>query len=186
MQSRPRDSLTHLFLQCPRFAAARLWLQQLWVAICGPEAPPPPVDDAAVMLGGAPWRQESAPNLLWHTLRALFIHAVWCAYRSPDPSCQTSHAVAVQVVEEARRLMHCQWSMAAQLGATVDALPVGLLTAQVRARDQADVVFLRTWAVRDVLCCMVEAPGGRGSSLEIRLTVQHPVPVPAAPVEGVG
>lgn len=179
-QDRPRDSLSHLLLHCPLYQPARVWLQQLWAAVVGPDTPAPPMDDAGVMLAGCGWgpEPEKRPSGLWHTLRALFVHAIWCAHHSRDPARQTAHAVAVQVVEEARRLMCCQWAMAAQLEEVVDALPSRLLTAQVKAHERAKEDFMMTWAVNEVLCAIVTRPGISGSFLDLRLTAEQPIPVP--------
>ncbi len=187
---RPLDSISHLFLQCPRYAAARVWLQRLWAAVGGEETSEPPVDNAACLLAGQPSAWAKHPTVitqarLWHTFRALFVHALWCAARSKDPEQQTARAVCLAFVEEARRLMRCQWSTAAQHSDTLDALPTSLLTTWVRP-DKAEDLFIGTWTWGNVLCRVCRQPGMAPDTLDIRLSASHPVPVPPSDAAAVG
>jgi hypothetical protein len=177
---RPSASLSHIFLQCPAYEAARAWLQQLWKAI-QPEAAPPPTDSAALMLGDDPAAWEAYPardrglQLLWTALRAHLLHAIWAAYWSREPEKQTSAAVTREVVWELRRLMRARFTMASLTPPVLNALPTQLLTAELRAGKLED--FEHSWAAGGVLCRVLREEG-RPPKLELRLSLEAPVAAP--------
>lgn len=184
-RQRPRDSLTHLFLVCPEFAAARSWLQQLWVAVAGGAGPP--VDCPHLMLGdcSASWPaypSEPGPLALWTVLRATWLHAVWSAHHRRHRDPPSSAAVVEHVVRELQRLMWARFRMAALPDDTLSSLPQSHLTAQLRP-TRLDA-FEACWAHRGVLC-QVSRPEGGGPKLRVFLSLAVPVAAPLLPA-GVG
>ncbi|PNW85714.1 hypothetical protein CHLRE_03g208555v5 [Chlamydomonas reinhardtii] len=146
-------SLTHIFLECPAYAQARTWLQQLWACVA-PQAAAPPVTDAGFMLGDRMGMWASGPRgagaLLWSTLRATFLYAVWCAYWSREPAKQTSEHVVREVVSELRRVMQLRFTAATLTPETLSALPTQLLTAQLKAAKLEH--FVAIWSAGGALC----------------------------------
>jgi hypothetical protein len=178
----PAASLSHIFVECPAYAAAREWLAQLWVAVRPGDAPPP-TSSAELMLGDVAEAWPSYPTgckpreRLWTTLRITLLHAIWGAYWSRDPAAQTSAAVVRTAVTELRRLMVAGFTMAALTTATLNALPTRLLTAQLKASKMQD--FEAAWAAGEALC-RVRRVEGQPPELELRLTLAAPVPAPGA------
>jgi hypothetical protein len=171
-------SLTHVFLECPAYSQARTWLQQLWGHIVPQEAPPP-VQDAAFMLGDDMGAWTSSPRgagaLLWSTLRATFLHAIWCAYWSREPAQQTSTHVVAEVVHELRRVMQLRFTAATLTPETLSALPTQLLTAQLKAAKVEH--FVAIWTAGGALC-EVDQVEGAPPQLRLKLTLSSPVQAP--------
>lgn len=84
-----------------------------------------------------------------------------------------------QVVDEATRLMRCQYSMAALPDDTLAQLPTHLLTAQLK--PTALEAFEACWAAGGVLCSIVQEQGAPTARLQVRLSLQQPVPAPPDP-----
>lgn len=186
-RGRPRDSLTHAFLACPAMAPARQWLGQLWAAISGGQEPP--LDDAAVMLGDHPtaWEQHPARAdggqstgqvRLWGAVRLTFLLAMWCAHQTGDPQERTARAVVQATVQELQQRMREQFATAALPDGILDSLPIQLLSADLQQTKLAD--FTAVWAHRGVLCTVEQAAGNSPPSLNIKLSMAHPVPAPVA------
>jgi hypothetical protein len=171
-------SLSHIFLTCPAYAAARAWLQQLWLAV-QPTATPPPLDSPALMLGDQPAAWASYPRgplaLLWTTLRATFLQGVWAAYYSREPARQTSAALVQEAVAALRRMMRCRFTAATLSPDVLSALPTSWLTAQLKPSSLA--AFTAVWASGGVLCAVTE-PAGSPPLLDVRLSLHHPIPAP--------
>jgi hypothetical protein len=170
--------LTHIFLQCPAYMQARMWLQQLWAQVA-PQAAPPPVSDAAFMLGDDVSVRASGPRgagaTLWSTLRATFLHAVWCAYWSREPEQQTSAHVVREVVGELRRVMQLRFVAATLTPETLSALPTQLLTAQLKPAKLER--FVAIWTAGGALC-EVDQVEGAAPQLRLKLTLSSPVQAP--------
>ena len=131
------------------------------------------------MLGDCPSAWASFPRgaraPLWTALRVTFLAAVWEAYYSREPQLQTSRAVVDAVIAELRRLMRCRFAAAALTPATLTALPLNYLTAQLRPASIDD--FSATWAVGGLLCTV--AGGADGPPvLSVLLTASHPLMAP--------
>ena len=181
---KPRCSLTHTFLHCPVYTAARHWLQQLWGAITG--GPGPPVDNMELMLGDRPqaWQQypqSTSTNALWQAIRLTFLHALWIVHSDTHVQTPTSQQVVGYTVQELQRLMRTQFRMAALSEDTLNSLPLQLITAQLK-ETQLDV-FKAVWATGSILCSVDTDPGGR-VKLVVHLSMQHPIAVPAQVVLG--
>ncbi|PNW75750.1 hypothetical protein CHLRE_12g539204v5 [Chlamydomonas reinhardtii] len=142
------------------YAQARTWLQQLWACVA-PQAAAPPVTDAGFMLGDRMGMWASGPRgagaLLWSTLRATFLYAVWCAYWSREPAKQTSEHVVREVVSELRRVMQLRFTAATLTPETLSALPTQLLTAQLKAAKLEH--FVAIWSAGGALCEVEEVQG---------------------------
>ena len=183
-RNRARDSLSHAFLACPALAPARHWLAQLWAAISG--GPPPPTEDAALMLGDLPaaWSHHPARTegehagivRLWGALRLTFLFAAWCAHQADDAEERTAQAVVQTTVQELQRRMREQFYTSALPPEIVDALPARLLTADLQQAKLAD--FTSVWAHRGVLCSLVQPAGGGPPTLQLKLSMAQPVPAP--------
>ncbi|PNW69683.1 hypothetical protein CHLRE_25g756397v5 [Chlamydomonas reinhardtii] len=160
------------------YAQARTWLQQLWACVA-PQAAAPPVTDAGFMLGNRMGMWASGPRgagaLLWSTLRATFLYAVWCAYWSREPAKQTSEHVVRAVVSELRRVMQLRFTAATLTPETLSALPTQLLTAQLKAAKLEH--FVAIWSAGGALCEVEEVQGG-SPKLNLRLTLASPVQAP--------
>ncbi|PNW86600.1 hypothetical protein CHLRE_02g093252v5 [Chlamydomonas reinhardtii] len=160
------------------YAQARTWLQQLWACVA-PQAAAPPVTDAGFMLGDRMGMWASGPRgagaLLWSTLRATFLYAVWCAYWSREPAKQTSEHVVREVVSELRRVMRLRFTAATLTPETLSALPTQLLTAQLKAAKLEQ--FVAIWSAGGALCEVEEVQGG-SPKLNLRLTLASPVQAP--------
>ncbi|PNW83895.1 hypothetical protein CHLRE_04g217990v5 [Chlamydomonas reinhardtii] len=160
------------------YAQARTWLQQLWACVA-PQAAAPPVTDAGFMLGDRMGVWTSGPRgagaLLWSTLRATFLYAVWCAYWSREPAKQTSEHVVREVVSELRRVMQLRFTAATLTPETLSALPTQLLTAQLKAAKLEH--FVAIWTAGGALCEVEEVQGG-SPKLNLRLTLASPVQAP--------
>ncbi|PNW71029.1 hypothetical protein CHLRE_17g743447v5 [Chlamydomonas reinhardtii] len=157
---------------------ARTWLQQLWACVA-PQAAAPPVTDVGFMLGDRMGMWASGPRgagaLLWSTLRATFLYAVWCAYWSREPAKQTSELVVREVVSELRRVMQLRFTAATLTPETLSALPTQLLTAQLKAAKLEH--FVAIWTAGGALCEVEEVQGG-SPKLHLRLTLASPVQAP--------
>ncbi|PNW79084.1 hypothetical protein CHLRE_09g400145v5 [Chlamydomonas reinhardtii] len=149
---------------------ARTWLQQLWACVA-PQAAAPPVTDAGFMLGDRMGMWASGPRgagaLLWSTLRATFLYAVWCAYWSREPAKQTSEHVVREVVTELRRVMQLRFTAATLTPDTLSALPTQLLTAQLKAAKLEH--FLAIWSAGGALCEVEEVRALAGVAAPGRL-----------------
>lgn len=171
-------SLTHVFLECPAYTQARTWLQQLWAHIA-PQAAPPPVSNAAFMLGDDMGVWASSPRgagaLLWSTLRATFLNAIWSAYWSREPAQQTSAYVVREVITELRRVMQLRFTAATLTPETLSALPTQLLTAQLKAAKLER--FVDIWSASGALC-EVDQVDGASPQLRLKLTFSSPVQAP--------
>lgn len=183
-QHRARNTLTHVFLACPAFAAARQWFADLWAAVSG--GPVPPTSDAALMLGDQPAAWEHHPaaqeggtqglRRLWNALRVTFLFAVWCTHVDRTSNVPSSEAVVQRMVEELHSVMWAQFRVSALPDDTVNALPLRMLTADLKPAKLQD--FTDTWAHGGVLCSVDERHGGSGWTMQMRLSLQHPVPAP--------
>lgn len=191
-QRRPLDSLSHVFLACPSFAPARQWFAGLWSAVSG--GPPPPVDNAALMLGDMPdaWQHHPAPTdnaegggkvRLWNAVRLTFLFALWCAHQDPEPGARTARAVVTHTIEELQRLMWAQFRVAAASEEDINALPTSLLTADLKPGSME--LFEECWALNDSLCTVDKGANGR-ATLRMRLSRLHPMPVMGAAEHGEG
>ncbi|PNW82408.1 hypothetical protein CHLRE_06g278291v5 [Chlamydomonas reinhardtii] len=100
---------------------------------------------------------RGAGALLWSTLRATFLYAVWCAYWSREPAKQTSEHVVWEVVSELRRVMQLRFTAATLTPDTLSALPTQLLTAQLKAAKLEH--FLAIWSAGGALCEVEEVQG---------------------------
>jgi len=157
---------------------ARQWLQAIWVAVAGGNAPP--VDSAALMLGDQPEAWPGYPDgaglrALWTALRLIFLHEVWMATSTADTQLRTSAAVVQGVVEEGRRLIRAQFARAALANGTADCLPQRLLTAELR--EESLEALEASWAHAGVLC-RVCRNGASLPELQLRWSPAWPVPMP--------
>ncbi|PNW79993.1 hypothetical protein CHLRE_08g373436v5 [Chlamydomonas reinhardtii] len=105
--------------------------------------------------GPGPGVLRGAGALLWSTLRATFLYAVWCAYWSREPAKQTSEHMVREVVSERekkklRRVMQLCFTAATLTPETLSALPTQLLTAQLKAAKLEH--FVAIWTAGGALC----------------------------------
>jgi hypothetical protein len=131
------------------------------------------------MLGDDMGAWTSSPRgagaLLWSTLRATFLHAIWCAYWSREPAQQTSTHVVAEVVHELRRVMQLRFTAATLTPETLSALPTQLLTAQLKAAKVEH--FVAIWTAGGALC-EVDQVEGAPPQLRLKLTLSSPVQAP--------
>jgi hypothetical protein len=184
-RGRPLASLTHLFLECPAYEAARAWLQDTWQAVAGQR---PPLD-AQVLLGD---RAEAWPHYpqqpelqrLWSALRLAWLHATWATHLDADPSRRTAHAVVaatVSYLQQRIRAAFCTCDVARRV---YDRLPLSVTSTTVRELGVA--AFARQWgAGGGVLCDVFADPVSGWPRLHLRLDMAHPVaaPLPSPPAQ---
>ncbi|GLC50058.1 hypothetical protein PLESTB_000337700 [Pleodorina starrii] len=177
-------SLTHVFLECGAYTAARVWLAELWAAVSG--AVDLPFSQPAVLLGDWPGGWPAYPTspglqLLWAALRATWLWAVWGHYHRAEPDDHPSATVVGCVIGELQRLMRAHFSMAALSEDTLAGLPRGHITAQLKP-GRLDA-FEASWAHEGVLCS-VQRVAGSSPRLQVHLSRVAPVPAPQAPAGG--
>lgn len=178
-QQPPGATLTHLFVDCPTYAAARAWLAGLWAAVTGAEAPP--LDSPELLLGDRPaawagYPEGSGLQSLWTALRATWLWAVWCHHRGMEPSPDPSATVVATVIMELRRLMWAHFRMAALPDDTLAGLPRSHITAQLKPALLSS--FEASWAHEGVLCEVVRG-GDHVPHLRVHLSMTRPVVAPA-------
>ena len=180
-RGRPLESYTHLFLECPSFAAAMDWLLDVWQHIKGSRPP----KDARVIIAADPaaaWPPASMPPAdvqLWTALRLMLLYHVWAARGSQDVQ-QRSAAVAVRAAIAAiRREVELQFNRLRLEGGRGADLPPRLrrITAPLQAPCSFDDVWKRSGLVR------VDPPVAAGGQprLVVLLSDSWPVPAPAPP-----
>ena len=179
-QQPPGATLTHLFVECPLYAAARTWLADLWTAVTGAAAPP--LDSPELLLGDRPAAWAGYPSgsglqSLWTALRATWLWAVWCHHRGGEPSPDPSAAVVAAVVMELRRLMWAHFRMAALPDDTLEGLPRSHITAQLKPAQLSS--FEASWAHEGVLCEVVRGDD-HVPHLRVHLSLTRPVVAPGA------
>ena len=173
------DNLTHIFTQCPAYAAAREWLADLWQAVSGHR---PPLTAAVLMADcSSAWPQHpSSPSLaeLWSAVRISWLHAVWLTHRQPNASQRHSNAVVGRAVATLREQMRVRFGWCDIGSQVLDHLPTRL--GRSPAKQMAIDKFRSCWAHGGVLCQTSEAANG-ALSLVVKLTMVAPVPAPLPP-----
>lgn len=170
-------TLTHTFVQCPAYAAARAWLASTWHAVAGQQ---PPLT-AAVLLGdcSAAWPhypRSPAQADLWNALRQTWLLALWEVHSQPATAQRTSHAVVAATVRELQQLIRSQFCLCRPASHVFAVLPGRILTRSVKETSVAD--FNGRWGLNGVLCRATTQPDGT-VTLDVHLSMQQPVPAPA-------
>jgi hypothetical protein len=173
-------SLVHIFVECPAYAEARTWLADTWAAIAGQQ---PPLT-AAVLLGDCSPAWPAYPTApaqaeLWNALRLSWLLALWEAHSQPLAEQRCSFTVVAATVRSLRHLIRAQYCMCCSETHVFATLPCRILTRAVT--DTALDAFNGRWGHNGVLCTAVAQPGG-SSSLQLLLSMQHPVPAPQPPL----
>lgn len=181
------ETLTHLFLECPAFAGAVTWLQDVWEALSG-QRPPATLE---VIVAGQPgaWPGEpskgSAAADRWHALRLTLLYHIWAARCSNDAQQRSARAVVVATVDALRADIRLQFNRAFCGRELQRYLPPGVMAMRRLAAAR------HTFAVWDhpLLACVRQPepplqpwpPLAVEPSplLELVLDVDHPVPAPA-------
>jgi hypothetical protein len=176
---RPRDSLTHIFVDCPAYAGARQWLADVWQAVSG-RAPPL---TAAVLVGdcAAAWPAYPLGDLqrLWSALRLAWLFATWVVHRgAAGPRC--SSTVVAYAVGYLQQRMRAAFALCAVQRYVYDRLPARV--AAVRLHQPPLAAFRRLWgAGGGVLAAVVHDPVTGQPRLVVRLSLAHPAPAPPPP-----
>ena len=188
------ELLSHLFFECPAFAAAKNWLLDLWLAVSGTRPP----DTVAAIVADEPgaWPPDQQPNseqqLLWQALRVTLLYHIWHARCSSDVQQQTSHAVVAATVSMLRDEIRLQYNGAYLREQYLHAVPTRVVRQQQRS---APADRLGPWLHPLIASLAAPPAGGAGSGaaaappsrlqpsqlLTIHLSLSHPVAAPAPP-----
>ena len=181
---RPRDSLTHIFVDCPAYAAARQWLADVWLAVAG-RAPPL---TAAVLIGdcAAAWPDYPQGDLqrLWSALRLAWLFATWVVHRGGSgPLC--SSGVVAYAVSYLQQRMRAGFALCNVQRYLYDRLPVRV--AAVRLPQPPLAAFLQVWAAGGgALATVVDDPATSQPRLVVPLSLAHPVGASPAAASAAG
>lgn len=175
-RSRPLETYTHLFLDCPAYRPAVEWLLDLWRVVAGHR---PPMDAAVIIaddLQGWPHAPTGPEAALWSALRMTVLYSIWWARMSADAHQQSAAAVVRSAIALLRGEMRLQFNRRVLEASLSSSVPVELL--RVRAPVAGRSAFDEIWAGSG-LCRVVTdgAPGG-GSRLVVLLTADSPVVAP--------
>ena len=189
-QPRTRDTLltySHLFVQCPTYAPAIAWLQDLWEHLEGVRPPA----DARVLVADQPgaWPEAPPPSSrkgrLWSVLRLTLLSWIWSAYVSNDPAQQTAAAVVRATIDTVRSEITVAYGRHTFERFLVNA--VAPRFAAMRRSKPANNHFEDFW-LPSGLCAVHDdagAAGGQGGAQEPRprlvLRLSETTPVPAPP-----
>jgi exonuclease III len=187
--TRPMETLTHAFLQCPEAAPVVDWLVSVWYHLAGAHVP----RTAAVLLADDPRGWAEAPQdkwtyRLWTRLRVATLGAIWrvrCARDEGGDHASFAHKAASQAVEAITSAIARDWS---RTHTSVRALDGGAFcTDWWRGFDGLITVtkFEKQWARPPILCRL---DGDRPNhhldedtrTLHVRLSDSHPIPIPPA------
>jgi hypothetical protein len=179
-RDKPLDSLTHAFVECPAYAGARAWLQDTWHAVAGHR---PPLD-AEVLLGDREEAWGAYPDRalqpLWSSLRLAWLHALWAAHRSGNPSRRHANSVVAAAVRYLQQRMRSTFCSCDATRRIYDRLPLAVISTSVR--ELGVEAFRRQWAAGGGVLCDVLPDAVTGlPRLHVRLDLQHPVPAPPPP-----
>lgn len=172
----PTETYSHLFLDCPVYRPALVWLTQLWAALAPPQLPPPPLTASVILTAepGAPWQPAQAQAMVWHALRLLTLHAIWEARVSDDASRQSAAAVVASVINSTTEEIRLQHARCCQREHHARQLPLGVLAMR---RLQAARQDFEKWATAG-LCRVLDATAQGAGSLEVLLSASWPVQAP--------
>ena len=177
---RPLETYSHLFLECPSYAAAVDWLLDLWQHLSDGTRPP---RTARVLVADELHEWPDAPadkprRLLWTALRLTVLSCIWAARCSPDARQRTSAAVVRAAIRELRVEMLLAHTRAFEERAVARELPPAVLRSRPTSPKAA---ALDVWLASG-LCELPAAddplppPPLRG--LRVLLSESAPVPAP--------
>lgn len=174
--NRPLDSLSHIFLHCPAYKAARDWLQQIWHAVAGHTPPMRPDLLLADCVTAWPDYPQSSPLAhLWSALRLSWLFAVWVVHSGSNPSGRTAHAIVTLTIEALLQQMRVAFLSCSLEEDVLDVLPLRLIAQEEKPGTIA--YFNASWGHAGVLCEAIVQPSG-SATLDVRLSMEAPVPVP--------
>ena len=160
------DTLTHGFLECPVIARVWQWVAQLYGHVAGGHMPPLTAD---VLLCGVTSPVWSPRSRLWYLFRAAAvtcIHAARCrSFRSGLPLSCTR--ISCCIVSHLRAQIFSDYIASSKCLAVRRLF--GTPAPDVAARGRR---FRTRWLSHPTLCSVT------AGVLSVRLTPQHPVPVP--------
>jgi len=180
-QRRPLDSISHIFVECPTYLAARTWLADVWFAVAGSR---PPLT-AAVLLGDAApqWDQypKGALQQLWTALRLAWLHSLWVVHHSSGtPLSHSSHAVIAATVGAMRQRIREAFCYCSPGPRIFDALPLRVIRTDL-PQTSCDA-FNRLWGHRGVLAHAVLGAASGQPELQLHLSMTAPVAAPPPPL----
>jgi exonuclease III len=170
------ETLTHVFIECEVAAAVMAWVRRLWSAVSG--RPPPPCTPQVLLVGDHcawdPGGGDPGPSALWHTLRLAALYYLWAQRcHGRDRGRSSAVAVAAQVIHHLRARLrgdavraYCHPPDYVVLGG--EWLPDRQLLTPAG--------FQAKWGPPGLLYS-----GLPPSSLQVSLTLVHPVAPPLAP-----
>jgi hypothetical protein len=183
----PLETYTHLFVQCPTYRTAVLWLLDLWQALTGYLPPCSAEVLVADVLEAWPDAPQGAQRAVWSALRLTVLYHIWEARCSADSTKQNGPAVVRATIHAIRGAMLLQYNRSYRRQQMAHMLPSSVLSMR---RLEPAVDTFSVW-LSSGLCRLdgAEDDGrnvpprsqpGDGQRLVILLTESHPVPVPTA------
>ena len=178
-RDRPTATLTHLFVECPRYAAARQWLADTWQAVGGHRPPLSMQVLCGDYLEGWPQAPVMPMLQLWTALRLTWLHALWDVHHRPAYMARSSRAIVEAVVQQLRAAMRAQWCFCQPAQRIFDVLPGSVLTQPIQADDIAK--FSSVWSGNGLFCrVQLGQTPLHPPQLHLLLSLDLPVPAPAA------
>jgi hypothetical protein len=175
-RSRPLETYSHLFLDCPSYRPAVEWLLDLWQAVAGHR---PPLEAAVVIADDVrawPHAPTGPQAALWSALRLTVLYSIWCARMSADAQQKSSAAVVRSAVALLRGEMFLQYRREALSSSLPASVPVELLRVHTSTRHKGS--FEAVWAGSGLCRVDPAGPAGGGARLVVLLTTDRPVAAP--------
>lgn len=169
--ARVAETVSHVFLGCPVAQSVTAWAGRLWSAAAALPAPPPAAACTFLTADPAVW-DPGGYRELWDIIRTTVVYFLWVARDAGrrEGRAVPALAVAAQVVQSLRARI-AQDDVRARLAAREITVLGGQWVPDrpVLTRDG----LLERWGPR--LCQFGQGPG---FSLQLLLTLVHPVPPP--------
>ena len=173
---RPLETYTHLFLECPVYRPAVLWLCDLWYAVSGNR---PPLDPAVLIADdqrGWPEAPTGARAALWSAFRMVTLFNIWAAKVSGDARQQSASAVVRAAIAMLRAEMRVRFRRSGLALVHAPDLPRALCRSPLPP-DPQPASFADVWACPG-LCRVVSSTSTGGSDVLV-LLLSDSVPVRA-------
>ena len=173
-RSRPAETYTHVFCECPVYRPVMLWLLDTYAALQGVRPP----EDPRVIIADelCHWPEAPAPGdamQLWQGLRLIVLFQIWEARCSKDSSQRSPSAVARAAVTALRHEISLQFQRSRRRALMTQHLPARVLDMR-RLEPRGD--SLSVWLQSGLCSTSIRADGME--DLHLQLTEAWPVAVP--------
>lgn len=187
--TRPLETLTHAFLDCPEAAPVVDWLRESWFRLSGVVVP----RTARVLLADDPGGWPGAPRYakeyqLWTRLRVATLGSIWrvrCARDEGGGGSSFAHKAARMAMESVIEAIRRDWGRTQQEVRTLD--DGAFCTDWWRGFDGLVSIsaFEKQWATPPYFCRLLGQPPADPRvpdtrTMELLLSLSYPVPIPPA------